>query len=164
MISRQSYGRRIPTTEVETCGSALASNRSPGEKRLAFGSWTLVNPLDLSQNLSTDRAFEEFDRVRIPQWFLRADYTIPNESIQDLTAEFILNPGMVVPTILPPQGSPLTSCRHRLRFGTKCDKESDGRRPITGTVDPVHYLLTSLPSPMTTRWSVRHSSPALSSE
>src|SRR5207237_739372 len=53
-----------------------------GKQQIAWGEalglrvLDTVNPLDLSQNLSTDRIFEEFDRVRIPQWFARADYGI----------------------------------------------------------------------------------------
>jgi hypothetical protein len=53
-----------------------------------------VNPLDLSQSLFFDRAAEEFDAIRVPQWFLRANYTIPNTTVPDLTAEFLLNPGL----------------------------------------------------------------------
>ena len=125
-----------------------------GKQQIAWGEalglrvLDTVNPLDLSQNLSTDRAFEEFDRVRIPQWFLRADYTIPNESIQDLTAEFILNPGMVVPTILPPQGSPfnIVPASLKVRNQVRQGEPTVGGR-ITGTVDPMQFSFNFITKP-----------------
>jgi len=125
-----------------------------GKQQIAWGEaialrvLDTVNPLELSQNLAFDRAFEEFDRVRIPQWFLRADYTIPNESIPDLTAEFILNPGIVVPTILPPQGSPLNVVPAflKVRNQVKQGEPTVGGR-ITGTVEPVQFSLNFVTKP-----------------
>jgi hypothetical protein len=83
-----------------------------GKQQIAWGEaigarvLDMVNPLDLSQFFLFDRAFEEFDRIRVPQWFIRADYTMPNEWIDDLTTELIVNPGQVVPTIFAEQGAP----------------------------------------------------------
>jgi len=125
-----------------------------GKQQIAWGEalglrvLDTINPLELSQNLSTDRIYEEFDRVRVPQWFARVDYTIPNESVQDLTAEFILNPGIVVPTILPPQGSPFNvvpaflKVRNEVRQG---EPTAGGR--ITGTIEPVQFSLNFVTKP-----------------
>ena len=125
-----------------------------GKQQIAWGEaiglrvLDTINPLDLSQNLATDRIYEEFDRVRVPQWFARVDYTIPNESVQDLTAEFILNPGIVVPTILPPQGSPFNvvpaflKVRDEVRQG---EPTAGGR--ITGTIEPVQFSLNFVTKP-----------------
>lgn len=66
----------------------------------------VVNPLDLSWHLFLDPFVEEFDNIRIPQWFVRATYTLPNPWIADLNVEAIANPGDVIPTLLPAQGSP----------------------------------------------------------
>ena len=125
-----------------------------GKQQIAWGEalgqrvLDIVNPLDLSQNLATDRIYEEFDRVRIPQWFVRADYTIPNETIPDLTAEFILNPGIVVPTILPRQGSPfnVVPAFLKVRDQVKQGEPTVGGR-ITGTVEPVQFSLNFLTKP-----------------
>ena len=125
-----------------------------GKQQIAWGEalglrvLDTINPLELSQNLSTDRIFEEFDRVRIPQWFARADYTIPNETIPDLTAEFILNPGLVVPILLPPQGSPFNvvpaflKVRNRVNQG---EPTVGGR--ITGSLEPVQFSLNFVTKP-----------------
>jgi hypothetical protein len=125
-----------------------------GKQQIAWGEalglrvLDTVNPLDLSQNLSTDRIFEEFDRVRIPQWFARVNYTIPNPSIQDLTAEFILNPGIVTPTILPPQGSPfnVVPAFLKVRDDVRQGEPTVGGR-IIGTIDPVQFSLNFLTKP-----------------
>lgn len=83
-----------------------------GKQQIAWGETVglraldTVNPLDLSQFFFFDRGFEEFDRIRIPQWFLRGAYTFPHPTIQDLTLELILNPGDAVPTLLPEPGAP----------------------------------------------------------
>jgi len=125
-----------------------------GKQQIAWGEalglrvLDTVNPLDLSQNLSTDRIFEEFDRVRIPQWFARVDYTIPNETIPDLTAEFILNPGLVAPTILPPQGSPFNVVPAFLKVNNKINQgEPTVGGRITGTVEPVQFSLNFVTKP-----------------
>jgi hypothetical protein len=125
-----------------------------GKQQIAWGEalglrvLDIVNPLDLSQNLAFDRIFEEFDRVRIPQWFARVDYTIPNESIPDLTAEFILNPGIVVPTILPPQGSPLNvvPALLQIRDHVKQGEPTAGGR-LTGTVSEVQFSVNFVTKP-----------------
>src|SRR5258706_1799683 len=125
-----------------------------GKQQIAWGEalglrvLDTVNPLDLSQNLSTDRIFEEFDRVRIPQWFARVNYTIPTESIHDLTAEFILNPGIVVPTILPPQGSPFNVVPAFLKIRNDVDqgRPTIGGR-IIGTIEPMQFSLNFLTKP-----------------
>src|SRR4051812_42519371 len=125
-----------------------------GKQQIAWGEalglrvLDIVNPLDLSQNLSTDRIFEEFDRVRIPQWFARVNYTIPNETMQDLTAEFILNPGAVVPTILPPQGSPfnVVPAFLKVRNHVPTGEPTVGGR-ITGTTDPIQFSVNFLTKP-----------------
>lgn len=125
-----------------------------GKQQIAWGEalglrvLDIVNPLDLSQNLSTDRIFEEFDRVRVPQWFARVNYTIPNESIQDLTAEFILNPGAVVPTILPPQGSPFNVVPAFLKIRDEVDqgRPTVGGRLI-GTIEPMQLSINFVTKP-----------------
>lgn len=125
-----------------------------GKQQIAWGEalglrvLDTINPLELSQNLATDRIFEEFDRVRIPQWFLRADYTIPNVTIPDLTAELILNPGIAVPTILPKQGSPFNVVPSFLRIEDKVsqgDPTVGGR--LTGTIGDVQFSLNYVTKP-----------------
>ncbi|MBI4528587.1 MAG: hypothetical protein HY695_32735, partial [Deltaproteobacteria bacterium] len=125
-----------------------------GKQQIAWGEalglrvLDTVNPLELSQNLSTDRIFEEFDRVRVPQWFIRADYTIPNEKIPDLTAELILNPGHVVPTILPKQGSPFNVIPAflRVRDNINPGEPTVGGR-LTGTMGDVQFSLNYVTKP-----------------
>jgi len=62
-----------------------------GKQQIAWGEalglrvLDTVNPLDLSQNLSTDRIFEEFDRVRIPNG-------LPESTIQYRTRAFRISP------------------------------------------------------------------------
>lgn len=74
---------------------------------LGFRVLDQVNALDLSQQFISQRVYDEFDNMRIPQWMIRGVYKFPAFSIfPDLSAEVILNPGDVVPTILPAQGSP----------------------------------------------------------
>lgn len=83
-----------------------------GKQQIAWGETVglrvldTVNPLDLSQFFFFDRGFEEFDSIRIPQWFLRGAYTFPKPAVEDLTLEVIFNPGDVVPTLLAEQGAP----------------------------------------------------------
>jgi hypothetical protein len=107
-----------------------------------------VNPLDLSQLLFFDRAAEEFDAIRIPQWFIRANYTIPNTTIPDLTAELLLNPGAVVPTLLPAQGSPYNVVPSVAKIK---DKVNQGEPTIggrlTGTAGAVQFSLNFITKP-----------------
>ena len=125
-----------------------------GKQQIAWGEalglrvLDTVNPLELSQNLSTDRIFEEFDRVRVPQWFARVDYTIANDTIPDLTTEFILNPGIVVPTLLPPQGSPfnVVPAFLNIKNNVKQGEPTVGGR-VTGTVDPMQFSLNFVTKP-----------------
>lgn len=125
-----------------------------GKQQIAWGEalglrvLDTVNPLDLSQNLATDRIFEEFDRVRIPQWFARVNYTIPNETVQDLTAEFILNPGVVTPTILPPQGSPFNVVPAFLKIDNHVPQgEPTVGGRLIGTVEPMQFSLNFVTKP-----------------
>jgi hypothetical protein len=108
----------------------------------------IVNPLDLSQSIFFDRAAEEFDSIRIPQWFLRANYTIPNETIPDLTAEFLLNPGAVVPTLLPPQGSPYNVVPSVAKISEKVKQGEPtiGGR-LTGTAADVQFSVNFITKP-----------------
>jgi hypothetical protein len=125
-----------------------------GKQQIAWGEalglrvLDTINPLELSQNLAMDRIFEEFDRVRVPQWFLRADYTIPNATIPDLTAELILNPGHVVPTILPKQGSPYNVVPAFLgvRDNINPGEPTVGGR-LTGTIGDVQFSLNYITKP-----------------
>jgi hypothetical protein len=108
----------------------------------------VVNALDLSQALFFDRAAEEFDAIRIPQWFLRANYTIPNQTIPDLTAEFLLNPGAVVPTLLPAQGSPYNVVPSVVKISNNVNQGQPtvGGR-LTGTITDVQFSLNVLTKP-----------------
>lgn len=108
----------------------------------------VVNPLDVSQALFFDRAAEEFDAIRIPQWFLRANYTIANEAVPDLTAEFLLNPGAVVPTLLPPQGSPYNVVPGvaKLKDNVNHGEPTVGGR-LTGTAADIQFSLNYLTKP-----------------
>lgn len=78
----------------------------------------IVEPLDLTRQLFVDRAFEEFDTYRIPEWFIRANYTIPlpQLDIPDFTVETLVNPGQTVPQLLPAQGSPLNLVTSVVKF------------------------------------------------
>jgi hypothetical protein len=66
----------------------------------------VVNPLDLSWHFFFEPSSEEFDNIRIPLWFLRGTYAVHNPWVDDFNIELIVNPGDVVPTLLPKQGSP----------------------------------------------------------
>jgi len=125
-----------------------------GKQQIAWGEalglrvLDTVNPLELSWNLGTDRIFEEFDGIRVPQWFLRADYTIPNATIPDLTAELILNPGIVVPTILPPQGSPFNVVPALLKIKDNVNQgEPTVGGKLTGTIEDVQFSLNFITKP-----------------
>ena len=125
-----------------------------GKQQIAWGEalglrvLDTINPLDLRQFVFFDRIFEEFNRTRIPQWFLRANYTIPNAAIPDLTAEFLLNPGAVVPTLLPAQGSPynLLPAFLKVKENVNQGEPTVGGR-ITGTASDVQFSLNFLTKP-----------------
>ena len=125
-----------------------------GKQQIAWGEalglrvLDTVNPLDLRQNFGIDRIFEEFDKIRIPQWFIRANYTIPNESIPDLTGEFILNPGAVVPALLPAQGAPYNVVPSflKIRDNVNQGEPTVGGR-LTGTVSDVQFSVNFLTKP-----------------
>ena len=125
-----------------------------GKQQIAWGEalglrvLDTVNPLDLRQFFFFDRIFEEFDKTRIPQWFLRANYTIPNEAVPDLTAEFLLNPGAVVPTLLPAQGSPYNVLPAFLDIRNKVHQgEPTVGGRLTGTISDVQLSLNFLTKP-----------------
>ncbi len=125
-----------------------------GKQQIAWGEaialrvLDTINPLDLSQFVFFDRAFEEFDRIRIPQWFIRANYTIPNLTIPDLTAEFILNPGDTVPTLLAEQGAPYNLVPHFLRIHDDVQRgEPTVGGRLTGTVSDLQFSLNFLTKP-----------------
>jgi hypothetical protein len=125
-----------------------------GKQQIAWGEalglrvLDTINPLDLRQFVFFDRIFEEFDRTRIPQWFIRANYTIPNESIPDLTGEFLLNPGAVVPTLVPSQGSPynLLPALLKVKENVNQGEPTVGGR-VTGTVGDVQFSANFLTKP-----------------
>lgn len=125
-----------------------------GKQQIAWGEalglrvLDTINPLDLRQFVFFDRIFEEFDKIRIPQWFLRANYTIPNITIPDLTAEFLLNPGAVVPTLVPAQGSPynLVPAFLKVEENVNQGEPTVGGR-ITGTASDVQFSLNFLTKP-----------------
>jgi len=125
-----------------------------GKQQIAWGEalglrvLDTINPLDLRQFLFFDRIFEEFDRIRITQRFLRAKYTIPNETIPDLTGEFILNPGAVVPTLLPAQGSPynVLPAFLKVRDDVNQGEPTVGGR-LTGTISDVQFSINFLTKP-----------------
>ena len=125
-----------------------------GKQQIAWGEalglrvLDVVNPLELSQNLAFDRIAEEFDRVRVPQWFLRAAYTIPNATVPDLTAEFVLNPGLVVPTLIPPRGSPFNVVPAVLKVKNNVHQgEPTVGGRLTGSIDPVQFSFNFLTKP-----------------
>jgi len=117
-----------------------------------------ANPLDLRQFFFFDRIFEEFDKIRVPQWFLRADYTFPNETVPDLTGEFILNPGAVVPTLLPAQGSPynVLPAFLKVRNNVNQGEPTVGGR-LTGTAGDVQFSVNFLTKPNDDAVGVFHS-------
>ena len=108
----------------------------------------IVNPLDLSQSIFFDRAAEEFDSIRIPQWFIRANYIISNTAVPDLTAEFLLNPGAVVPTLLPPQGSPYNVVPSVAKIKEKINQgEPTVGGRLSGTMGNVQFSLNFITKP-----------------
>lgn len=117
---------------------------------LGFRVLDQVNPLDLSQQFINQRVYDEFDNIRIPQWMIRGIYKFPAFSfISDLSAEVIYNPGDVVPTILPAQGSPYNpvpaflSIRENIPRG---DPIWGGR--LEGTIKEVYLSLNFLSKPV----------------
>jgi hypothetical protein len=125
-----------------------------GKQQIAWGEalglrvLDVVNPLELSQNLGLDRIAEEFYRIRIPQWFLRADYTIPNATVPDLTAEVLLNPGLVVPTLIPPRGSPFNVVPGLLKVKNKVNQgEPTVGGRLTGSSDQLQFSVNFLTKP-----------------
>ena len=108
----------------------------------------VVNPLDLSQFFFFDRAQEEFEGLRIPQWFIRAAYTIPTDEVPDFTLEFLLNPGLVTPTILPQQGAPYNVLPGILKA---TDNVQQGKATVgmraTGTLGDAEFSLNFLTKP-----------------
>jgi hypothetical protein len=112
----------------------------------------------LRQFFFFDRIYEEFDKIRIPQWFLRADYTFPNETIPDLTGEFILNPGAVVPTLLPAQGAPynVVPAFLKIRNNVNQGEPTVGGR-LTGTVSDLQFSVNFLTKPNDDAIGVFHS-------
>jgi hypothetical protein len=125
-----------------------------GKQQIAWGEalglrvLDTINPLDLRQFVFFDRIFEEFDRIRIPQWFIRANYTLPSESIPDLTAEFLLNPGAVVPTLLPDRGSPYNLLPAFLKVENNVNQgEPTVGGRLTGTAGEVQFSLNFLTKP-----------------
>jgi hypothetical protein len=125
-----------------------------GKQQIAWGEalglrvLDTVEPLDLRQFFFFDRIFEEFDKIRIPQWFFRGDYTIPNETVPDLTAEFILNPGAVVPTLLPAQGAPynVVPAFLNIRNNVPQGEPTVGGR-LTGTASDVQFSFNFITKP-----------------
>ena len=108
----------------------------------------VVNPLDLSQFFFFDRGLEEFEGIRIPQWFIRTAYTIPNDEIPDFTLELLLNPGLVTPTILPQQGAPYNVLPGILKVTDRVEtgKATAGMR-ATGTLGDLQFSLNYLTKP-----------------
>ncbi len=125
-----------------------------GKQQIAWGETVglrvldTVNPLDLSQFFFFDRGFEEFDRIRIPQWFLRGAYTFPDAAVQDLTLELILNPGDVVPTLLPQQGAPYNVVPSRVRLMDNVPRgEPIVGGSLTGKTGDVQFSLNYITKP-----------------
>lgn len=108
----------------------------------------IVEPLDLSQQFFFNRALEEFDHYRIAEWFLKTDYTIPNRLIPDLTTEVLVNPGQVVPTLDPAQGSPFNVFPAIFKYQEHVTQGQPtiGVR-VSGTAGPSEFSLNFLSQP-----------------
>ena len=125
-----------------------------GKQQIAWGEaialrvLDTVNPLDLSSFFFFDRSFEEFDAIRIPQWFIRTDYRIPFASVPDFTLEFILNPGAVVPTLFADQGAPFNVVPGYLEVldNVKQGHPTVGGR-VTGTYKSLQFSLNFVTKP-----------------
>jgi Protein of unknown function (DUF1302) len=115
---------------------------------IAFRILDQICPLDLSEWFFFGRGFEEFDRQRIPEWLLRADYTIQTEAIPDLTLEGILSPGTWTPTILPQQGAAYNPVPSVLDYSEKVrmGRPIAGAR-LTGTYKDIEFSLNALTRP-----------------
>jgi Protein of unknown function (DUF1302) len=107
-----------------------------------------VDALDLSSIFFFGRGFEEFNQQRIPELGLRADYTIPNSVVPDLTIDTFVSPGTWTPTILPAQGAPFNVVPSILLY------REDARqgRPIaaarlSGTSANIEWSLNALTRP-----------------
>ncbi len=108
----------------------------------------VVNPLDLSQFFFFDRALEEFEGIRIPQWFIRGAVTVPTDQIHDLTFELVLNPGLVTPTILPEQGAPYNVLPGILKATDEVETgEATVGTRVTGTLGDFDFSLNFLSKP-----------------
>lgn len=108
-----------------------------------------INPLDISEQFIGYRIYEEFDNVRIPQWMIRGAYKLPNTIVPDLSLEFILNPGDIVPTILPVQGSPYNIVPTFVTIKEDVPRGHPiyGGR-IEGTINNFHLTLNALSKPV----------------
>ncbi len=135
-----------------------------GKQAIAWGETVaqrvldVVNPLDLSQSFFFDRALEEFERIRVPQWFFRGSHTFPNNKMPDLTAEVIFNPGLVSPTILPEQGAPYNVVPNQVPSGGaapfefRVKEDVDQGEPtagmrVTGTYRDIQFSFNYLTKP-----------------
>lgn len=111
----------------------------------------IVEPLDISRQLFIDRAFEEFDSYRIPEWFIRTNYTIPlpQISVPDFTVELLVNPGQTVPAILPEQGSPFNLVTSIVKFRQKVrqGQPTAGARLFGTFKDKYEFALYALSFP-----------------
>jgi len=115
---------------------------------LAFRILDQICPLDLSEYFFFGRGFEAFDRQRIPEWLLRANYTIQTEPIPDLTFEGIVSPGTWTPNILPQQGAPYNVVPSALAYQERVHMGRPivaGR--ITGTDRNVQFSINALTRP-----------------
>ncbi len=116
---------------------------------LGFRVLDQVNPLDLSQQFINQRVYDEFDNIRIPQWMIRGVYKFPAFSIiPDLSAEVIYNPGDVVPTILPAQGSPYNPVPAILSIRENVPKDPIWGGRLDGTINEVYLSLNFLSKPV----------------
>jgi hypothetical protein len=125
-----------------------------GKQQIAWGEaialriLDTVNPLDLREFFFFDRGGEEFDRIRIPQWFIRGDYTIPNKLVSDLTLELIFNPGLLDTTMLPSLGAPYNVVPQILKVYDHVPQGNPvGGGRLTGGLGPVQFSLNYLSKP-----------------
>jgi hypothetical protein len=86
-----------------------------GKQQIAWGEMIgarfldAVNGVDLSWNLVFEP--EEFEILRIPNWMVRAIYSLGPDAIpgfSDISLEGFVNPGDVVPSFIPEYGAPFT--------------------------------------------------------
>jgi hypothetical protein len=108
----------------------------------------VVNPLDIT-HLFAEPWKEEFDNTRIPQWFLRATYTVPNRWIDDFNIEMVFNPGDVVPTLLPAQGSPYNLVPTFVTINDRVPRgKIIGGGRLLGKISDVNFSLAYLTKPV----------------